>query len=698
MSWVEAFEQLIGEGKREEIEAFWLARLEEGVENPDPFLAANLALRRAGKKKDAHVLLELAWEQAREQKAWKAVRAFAEECLRLGIGDEAKLRADLVEAVRHVWAGRPSLDMLLAHFDLTRHPNPVEACEELENWLAHDLGEVFAMAGRGPGRVVEINPKLGVLRLDFEREKKVPVPIAAAPRHLQPLPPGHFLRRRLEEPQTLRQQLLTDPEGALVDLLRSLPQPLSVAEIRSAVGSLLADGEWATWWNRAKKAKELVAEGKGSSVRYRALAAGEAEEELLRRFPLAGLEEKLELARRVKRGSPAAASMAAQLLTEAAGASASLAYAAIEVARKLGAAPEAIEQARQELYRRFPPLQLLAELADASCREDVLQELAASGDVATLADWLPKETSPRLLRLVCERLLELGERERVVGFLSQVFLHPARFAAAWVWAMELEEGPVLELVEGKRTGAAVLRLVDAGERREFAPYRARIRALLSPHSWVAEILKGQLSEEQARRLLAILQSPGLLREERAWLKRAVLARFPQLAGAPAEITAVPALRKTVAWLQDQLHTLLHKEIPATLKAIALAREEGDLRENFEYHAQRARQELLSARAAKLQQDLARIQLIEPAKVDTSQVRVGCQVELEVLTTGQRRTLSVLGPYEANPEAGIYSHASEVGAALLGKAVGDEVALDGMTYRVVAIAPVREEEIPLPERA
>jgi len=695
VSWVDEFARLLEEGNKEKLEEFWLAKLEEGVEDPDPFLAANLLLRRAGKKKDAHTLLELAWSEARQRQAWKALRAFAEECLRLGVGDEAKLRADLVEAIRHLWAGRASLEQLLAHYDLPRHKNPLQACEELEAWLAHDLGEVFAMAGRGPGRVVEINPKLGVLRLDFEKEKKVPVPIGAASRHLLPLPPGHFLRRRLEEPAALRQELLADPPEALVALLRSFGKPLSVAEIREALGSLLADSEWASWWNKAKKSELVVAEGKGASVRYRALAASEAVEELGQRFAAADFAEKLELARRAKKGTPLAREMAQALLAAAQREPAKEAFAALDAARKLGAAEEDVARVKATILEKRPALELARELTEASHRQEVLQYLLDRGDAEALAGWLFLETNPRLLRLASEKLLELGERAKLEQFFGQVFLHPARFAAAWVWAMELTEGPVAELVAAKKNPAAVLRLVDAGERKEFAPYRARIRALLSPSSWVAEVLKKDLTEEQARRLYHILQTPGVLKEERAWLKRAVLARFPQLAAGAAEDTAVPALPKTVAWLRQQLDNLLHREIPATLKAIQTAREEGDLRENFEYHAQRARQELLSARAAKLQADLSRIKLIEPAQVDTSKVRIGCQVELQA-PEGGTRTVAILGPYEANPEAGIYSHASGVGEALLGRAVGEEVQLEGKTYRIARIAPVDEAHVSLRE--
>lgn len=64
--------------------------------------------------------------------------------------------------------------------------------------------------------------------------------------------------------------------------------------------------------------------------------------------------------------------------------------------------------------------------------------------------------------------------------------------------------------------------------------------------------------------------------------------------------------------------------------------------------------------------------------------------------GGTRTVAILGPYEANPEAGIYSHASGVGEALLGRAVGEEVQLEGKTYRIARIAPVDEANVSLRE--
>ena len=64
------------------------------------------------------------------------------------------------------------------------------------------------------------------------------------------------------------------------------------------------------------------------------------------------------------------------------------------------------------------------------------------------------------------------------------------------------------------------------------------------------------------------------------------------------------------------------------KGIALAAAEGDLSENFEYKARRDKQQLLSARAGKLQEELGKARALDPATIDTSEVRPGARVTLE----------------------------------------------------------------------
>src|SRR6202000_3228972 len=118
----------------------------------------------------------------------------------------------------------------------------------------------------------------------------------------------------------------------------------------------------------------------------------------------------------------------------------------------------------------------------------------------------------------------------------------------------------------------------------------------------------------------------------------------------------------------ELDHMKRVEIPENSKAIQVAREMGDLRENFEYKAARQRAEYLSARVGELSGEISRVQVLNPNSVDTSEVRVGTKIELS--NGDVRREITILGPWESAPEHGLYSNQSDVAQALIGRESGD----------------------------
>jgi len=688
--WLAEWDAVIVTGDAKAIEEFWLARLEGGVGDGAEFAEALRRLRSAGKKAIAATLLEVAAAEAKEEGAWEARKRLLGELLRLGIGSADEWRAGLEECVRRLWAGRPSLEKLLKRFPLGSARKPLETLETLEAWLAHDVGGVFAMAGRGPGRVVEANPQLGVLRLDFEREKHVPVPIDAARKYLTPLPPGHFLRRRLEEKAVLAAEVARDPQGSLAAILEGADAAMSVPEIKTALTGLLPEDQWSSWWNRAKKNPRLLAAGSGSRVQYRLAGDQGAEEEIRAEFASAPLARQVEIARRhATRNKDLDTLMAAELLRRAKepGVEPEVAWEALAIAARTGADGLEVDAAREAVLSRTGANALLESVGDATQREAVLdfvREHEPSGWAEVFGSWLEHETSPRLLGKVAVALVEAGKSARVQAFVDQVLMQPARFPATFVWACEESDARLVGILDEGRGGSLLVRLVELAERREFGPLRGRLKAVLSAGGLAERIIQTRLTADQGRRIVQIVEHPGELADVRNWLRRAVTARFPELRSGAAVEEVVPALAGTVTRLQEELRDLLERQIPETLRAIQEARSHGDLTENFEYHAARARQEFLSARASELQADLGRVRIVDPATVNTGQVRVGTRVRLEPQAGGEPRTVTILGPYEADPEKGILSHASEAGQALLEKSTGDTVTYDGGRFTVASI--------------
>jgi transcription elongation factor GreA len=695
-SWLSRWDEVVSSGDNSAIEELWLNRLEHHLDSADDFVEALRRLRSAGKKTVAASLLELAEVEASAQGNTAVRKAFLRELLRLGIGDAVEQRAELEACVRELWADRPSLAAFLAHFSLRAARRPVETLDALETWLTYDVGTVVSMAGRGPGRVVEASPSLGVLRIDFARDKRVPVPVDAAAKHLVPLPPGHFLRRRLEEPHEIERLVREEPPTALEEILESSGAEMTVTELKSALDGLVGADGWSSWWNRARKLPRLLAAGSGSRVRYR-LAEGSGGEaidgEIRREFERAGVSGKLELARRHGgRSRSLGQELAGGLLAVAADerVGGGEAWEALALAERLGTEPGRIATARSGLVARFSPLGLLAAVVDGQQREslfDFLRTHLADGWIDTFAAWLDREEHPRLLSRLASALVAAGAQDRLDAFLDEVYLLPQRQPAAFVWTCEeAGDAAVAGVLDVRHTGALLVRLVELAERDELAPFRSRLKEVVSPRGLAGTVLQERMTVEQARRLQQILERPGSMAEERAWLRSALVTRFAELREV-AGTTLIPALGTTLDRLKRELKSLLEKEIPETLRAIQTAREQGDLRENFEYHAARARQEVLSARAAELQGDIARIKVIDPTLLDLSVVRPGARVRLRPEGTGEARAVAILGPYEADPEHGVLSNESEAAQGLLDRRPGETVRFDGGTWTIDRIEPI-----------
>jgi transcription elongation factor GreA len=123
-------------------------------------------------------------------------------------------------------------------------------------------------------------------------------------------------------------------------------------------------------------------------------------------------------------------------------------------------------------------------------------------------------------------------------------------------------------------------------------------------------------------------------------------------------------------LKAELQKLKAVERPAASKAIAEAREKGDLKENAEYDAAKEAQGLLEAKIQRLEGDLANARVIDEGTIDTSKVSILTKVTVTNLTTKKQMTYHLVSEKEADLKLGKISVTSPIGKGLLGKQVGD----------------------------
>ena len=127
-------------------------------------------------------------------------------------------------------------------------------------------------------------------------------------------------------------------------------------------------------------------------------------------------------------------------------------------------------------------------------------------------------------------------------------------------------------------------------------------------------------------------------------------------------------------LEDELRTLRSVERPAIIVAIAEARSHGDLSENAEYHAARERQSFIEGRIEELEGVIGAVEVIDPKSLSGDSVKFGAHVNLVDEETDRKSNYQIVGVYEADIKQGLLSVSSPLAKALIGKKIGDTVAV------------------------
>ncbi|WP_108263546.1 transcription elongation factor GreA [Mangrovicoccus ximenensis] len=150
---------------------------------------------------------------------------------------------------------------------------------------------------------------------------------------------------------------------------------------------------------------------------------------------------------------------------------------------------------------------------------------------------------------------------------------------------------------------------------------------------------------------------------------------------------IPMTPAGYARLDEELKLLKSVERPAIIKAIAEAREHGDLSENAEYHSAREKQSFIEGRIKEVEAILGRSDIIDPKKLSGT-IKFGATIELVDEDTDEEKTYQIVGEPEADIERGKLNMKSPLARALIGKDVGDSVEVHtpggGKSYEILAI--------------
>ena len=275
----------------------------------------------------------------------------------------------------------------------------------------------------------------------------------------------------------------------------------------------------------------------------------------------------------------------------------------------------------------------------------------------SLDRWLNDQTirGPILLWMLKNR------SSRKYGSLVQGFVSP-RFLKAIFFAIDFES---LQNASARRIPLADAVIDDGG--------------------LIPEILTSS-TEETARDLAQTLM---LNQGFDDLTKKSLLVRFiriyPSIQGLVAERDSSDGDNKETGLLlvsqssldlkKTEYEDLITRQIPENKKAIEVAREHGDLRENAEYKMAREDQTTLMARKAQLEADFARVRVIDFSEATVDEVAVGSVVELKSSGSKKTQSYSILGAWDSDPESDVISYKTPLAQSLIGNKAGDTVDIE-----------------------
>jgi transcription elongation GreA/GreB family factor len=165
-------------------------------------------------------------------------------------------------------------------------------------------------------------------------------------------------------------------------------------------------------------------------------------------------------------------------------------------------------------------------------------------------------------------------------------------------------------------------------------------------------------------------------------KRSLLARIIKLhPDVQAMITGEQEEERSaslvVSWAslerrREEYEDLINRQIPQNTRDISIARDYGDLRENFEFKSAKEQQRVLLRRKSEMERELELSRGTNFEDVDTSKVAIGTTVVLVDPASGAKEEYHILGAWDGSPEKNIVSYQAGIGVALIGKAAGEDV--------------------------
>jgi len=619
--------------------------------------------------------------------------------------DDRQARKDITDCYRKKYASHSQLEDYISVSSLAQGPRNIkEAVQDFEKHIAFDKGNFVFHRTWGVGRIASV--QRGDVVIDFAKQRGHSMSLKMAVNALQTLSKNHiWVLKATWKKEKLHDTVKEDIAWALKTVIKSFENTCDLKRLKSElVPSVLSASEWTTW---STKARDILKTDPSFG-----LSPENVDFFTVRERPIS-LEEKLynefkaakNFFDRAQTIINFAAQKDADLDSEYFNEMFSYFTGFLKSYSQVNEQVIASYLLVKDLVSQYPYLgsgiqisfldlfdgidnksTLFLNLKDTKLKEEFLKhirlflpgwpeiyiELFPRYPLASIIFYLQKEGHTNKLKTLTAACFEnfKGYRESLV-WLFKNMSNESWFKEANI-PYEKQLITLIHILDN--TYREIENRKDTTENRKL---NKQVYTILFKEDVINNYIDTADEDTILRVYTFINDVKDLDPADKMNLKNRILKKYPgfKFFGEEERKITTMGLLATLAKYQEkqkQLANILEVDIPANSKEIEIAKQHGDLKENAEYTAAREKQTQLNSIASKLNAEIDRAQLFDPAQVNTSKVSFGTKVTLLNQNSGNREEFTILGPWESDPDNRIISYLSPFGGAILNKVVSDVV--------------------------
>jgi transcription elongation factor GreA len=584
---------------------------------------------------------------------------------------------------------------------ISKHPALKAAKAKLE---AMEPGAYVVHRSWGFGQIKSFDDADQKLVIDFKGKKAHRMDPVFCVTSMEVLPAKHILARKETEPAKVKELVEDNPVQLVIDTLSAYPgKAASAIELEIVLTQVVGEEKFKRWFSNVKK--QLVKDPRVG------VPAKKTEAYIVRDEPVSAeteIMEEFSNTRSARRRISLAEDLLAASIKEESKAG---------LGQVLSGITEAVRDSNQldaseRLYGAFVRDELAKilgqEVSASPSQSDLIKEVRG---LTAIAEKIPVHFQSRFLDLVKEThplewreivfallktsqgkfttecinfLMENGQAEELAAALNRWKSEQNLRAPVLLWIIKNRHSKKFskllnDLITPRLLGA-IFFAIDYEALQSAGTRRIPLAEALSDDADLISDLLASADTETARDLgNSLLLNQGF--EELT--KKSLLARFIKLFPSLQTLVSGEAETKDEQFLVSresyekkrvEYEEIVSKRIPENSKAISVAREHGDLKENSEFKMAKQDQSVLMGQKAQLERDLARARITDFSEATTDQISVGTIVDLRDVTSGKAVRYSVLGAWDSDPDSHKIAYKTPLGQALMGKKIGEHVKL------------------------